>query len=53
MGRTGFGLGSLTLGWYGIGGLIGLLAGPVAYVVMKRALGGRGGPRDGSATVEG
>ena len=53
LGRTGFGLGSLTLGWYGIGGLIGLLAGPVAYVIMKRTLGGRGGRRGRSVTLEG
>jgi amino acid transporter len=48
-GRTGFTVSSLTIGWYGVGGLIGLLAGPIAYVVFKRALGGRpvqgaGGP---------
>ena len=41
LGRSSFALGSFTFGWYGIGGLIGLLAGPVAYVIFKRTLGGR------------
>jgi amino acid transporter len=44
LGRSSFGLGSFTFGWYGIGGLIGLLAGPVAYVVFKKTLGGREDP---------
>jgi amino acid transporter len=52
LGRAAFGLGSLTIGWYGVGGLVGLLAGPVAYLVFKRTLGGRGGPRAGSAMLE-
>jgi amino acid transporter len=41
LGHTSFNLSSFTFGWYGIGGLIGLLAGPVAYVIFKRTLGGR------------
>jgi amino acid transporter len=40
LGHTSFNLSSFTFGWYGIGGLIGLLAGPVAYVIFKRTLGG-------------
>jgi predicted PurR-regulated permease PerM len=41
VGRTGFTVSSFTIGWYGVGGLIGLLAGPIASVVFKRTLGGR------------
>ena len=36
LGHTSFSLSSFTFGWYGIGGLIGLLAGPVAYVIFKK-----------------
>ena len=46
LGRESFSLGSLTFGWYGLGGLIGLLAGPIAYVIFKRTLGGRSGGAD-------
>jgi predicted PurR-regulated permease PerM len=41
VGRTGFTVSSFTIGWYGVGGLMGLLAGPIAAVVFKRTLGGR------------
>ncbi|HTX68471.1 MAG TPA: APC family permease [Thermoleophilia bacterium] len=52
LGRTSFHLGSLTFGWYGVGGLIGLIAGPIAYVIFKRTLGGRtGGSAEDRATV--
>jgi len=30
-----------SFGWYVIGGLIGLLTGPAAYVIFTRTLGGR------------
>jgi amino acid transporter len=43
LGHTSFSLSSFTFGWYGIGGLISLLAGPVAYLIFKRTLGGRTG----------
>jgi amino acid transporter len=39
-GRTAFKVFGLTFGWYGIGGLIGTLAGPIAYVIFKRIYGG-------------
>jgi amino acid transporter len=52
LGRAAFGLGSLTIGWYGVGGLIGLLAGPVAYLIFKRTLGGLSGPRAESGMLE-
>jgi len=34
-------IGGLTLGWYGIGGLLAMVAGPIAYVIFKTTLGGR------------
>lgn len=40
-GRASFSIFGFTFGWYGIGGLIGLVSGPVAYLVFKRTLGGR------------
>lgn len=40
-GREGFSFLGITLGWYGIGGLIGLVSGPIAYVIFKKTLGGR------------
>ena len=41
LGHASFSLGGFTFGWYGIGGLVALVAGPVAYVVFKKTLGGR------------
>jgi amino acid transporter len=40
-GHASFTIAGFTFGWYGIGGLIGLVAGPVAYLVFKKTLGGR------------
>jgi amino acid transporter len=40
-GHASFTILGFTFGWYGIGGLVGLLAGPVAYAVFKATLGGR------------
>jgi amino acid transporter len=40
-GHASFTVAGVTFGWYGIGGLIGLVAGPIAYVVFKATLGGR------------
>ncbi len=61
LGHASFSLFGWSFGWYGIGGLIGLLSGPVAYVIFKSTLGGRpaggraarGGPagRDGRAAA--
>jgi len=39
-----------TFGWYGIGGVIAMLAGPVAYLYFKHTLGGR--PLDAVPAVE-
>ena len=63
LGHASFSLFGWSFGWYGIGGLIGLLSGPVAYVIFKstprrtaRPGGGaaRGGPagRDGRAAAQ-
>jgi amino acid transporter len=49
-GHASFSLFGWSFGWYGIGGLIGLLSGPVAYAIFKSTLGGRpvgGSPVDG------
>jgi amino acid transporter len=40
-GHASFTILGFTFGWYGIGGLIGLLSGPVAYLIFKKTLGGR------------
>lgn len=40
-GHASFSIGGFSFGWYGIGGLIGLLTGPAAYVIFTRTLGGR------------
>ena len=40
-GHASFTVAGVTFGWYGIGGLIGLVAGPIAYLVFKSTLGGR------------
>jgi len=53
--HSSFTISGFTFGWYGIGGLIGLVAGPVAYVVCKITLGGRpagGGPGEEQPAVE-
>jgi len=52
-GHASFTIGGFTFGWYGIGGLIGLVAGPIAYVVFKSTLGGRPviGPEGGSPDI--
>ena len=42
-GHSAFKISGLTIGWYGIGGFIGLVAGPIAYVIFKHTLGGRPG----------
>ena len=39
-GHAGFSVLGLTVGWYGIGGFLGLIAGPIAYLVFKKTLGG-------------
>jgi len=40
-GHASFSIFGFTIGWYGIGGLIGLVSGPVAYLIFKSTLGGR------------
>ena len=40
-GHASFSIFGWTFGWYGIGGVIAMLAGPVAYLIFKRTLGGR------------
>jgi len=43
-GFTGFRLFGLDVGWYGIGGAVALLSGPVCYVVFRRVFGGPATP---------
>lgn len=50
-GRGAFSVFGLEIGWYGIGGLVGLVSGPIAYLVFKRTLGGR--PKDAAAAGTG
>jgi len=40
-GHASFSIFGWTFGWYGIGGVIAMVAGPVAYLYFKRTLGGR------------
>ncbi len=40
-GHSSFTVVGFTFGWYGIGGVIAMCAGPVAYLYFKRTLGGR------------
>ncbi len=40
-GHASFSISGFTFGWYGIGGVIAMFAGPVAYLYFKRTLGGR------------
>ncbi len=40
-GHASFSVFGWTFGWYGIGGVIAMFAGPVAYLYFKRTLGGR------------
>ncbi len=49
-GHASFSIFGFTFGWYGIGGVLAMLAGPVAYVIFKRTLGGR--PLDAVRTAE-
>ena len=43
-GVTGFRLGSLDVGWYGIAGCVALLSGPVLYYVFRALYGGPRSP---------
>ena len=43
----------VTFGWYGIGGFIGLIAGPIAYLIFKRTLGGRTDEHDDTTSATG
>jgi hypothetical protein len=43
-GFTGFKLFGLDVGWYGIGGFIAIVSGPVCYFVFRRVYGGPAGP---------
>jgi amino acid transporter len=52
-GHASFSVGGVTFGWYGIGGFIALIAGPIAYVVFKRTLGGAGGTGGETPVAEG
>ena len=49
-GHASFTISGFTFGWYGIGGVIAMFAGPVAYLYFKRTLGGR--PLDAVPAVE-
>jgi amino acid transporter len=49
-GHASFSIFGWTFGWYGIGGVIAMLAGPVAYLYFKHTLGGR--PLDAVPAVE-
>jgi amino acid transporter len=50
LGHASFSIFGFTFGWYGIGGVIAMFAGPVAYLYFKRTLGGR--PLDAVPAVE-
>jgi amino acid transporter len=50
LGHASFTIAGFTFGWYGIGGLISLVSGPIAYVIFKKTLGGR--PLDAVSAVE-
>jgi len=43
-GFSGFNLAGLDVGWYGIGGVLAMLSGPVLYSVFRRACGGPSTP---------
>jgi amino acid transporter len=49
-GHASFSVFGWSFGWYGIGGVIAMFAGPVAYLYFKRTLGGR--PLKPEPTVE-
>ena len=49
-GHASFTILGLTIGWYGIGGLLGLISGPVAYLIFKSTLSGR--PLEAETTAE-
>jgi len=49
-GHASFSVFGWTFGWYGIGGVIAMFAGPVAYLYFKHTLGGR--PLEPEPTVE-
>jgi amino acid transporter len=49
-GHASFTISGFTFGWYGIGGVIAMFAGPVAYVIFKNTLGGR--PLEAQPVVE-
>jgi amino acid transporter len=40
-GHASFSVFGWSFGWYGIGGVVAMFAGPVAYLYFKRTLGGR------------
>jgi amino acid transporter len=48
-GHASFSIFGWTFGWYGIGGVIAMCTGPVAYLFFKKTLGGR--PLDGEPAV--
>ncbi len=50
LGHASFTAFGFTFGWYGIGGVLAMLSGPVAYLIFKNTLGGR--PLDAVATAE-